>query len=298
LPCPLHTGSVCSIARTVHRFRSYVRRPRLYKFVESYDRFAGSGFNSTSLLAERKDVSIGISSTSIRERIRSESEGQAASDLGIQLKAVQRQLVAFQERLVSAHPELLLRVRPAQPLTPASINTLFPANDFAYLEYVVSRDTVGMFILTRNDVPNEYVLQYIDLRINADELRQKVKEFHSALAERHPGYETLGRELYRLLIEPAANELRSIEAMCIIPDAFLWTLPFQALKTTRGNYLIQQHSLFYGPSLSVLIEMSLRGRQQNSRQSLIAFGNPVIARNEKLNEVLPPLPEAKQKWSQ
>jgi CHAT domain-containing protein len=227
-----------------------------------------------------------------REEIRSQSGDEAKNGLHNQLEAVQRELVLFQERLAAAHPELPLRAGPAKALTHASLNTLVPANDFAYLEYVVTGDEVGMFILKRNGTTKDHDLKYMKLPVNTDELRRKVNEFHSALAERHPDYNSLGRELYRLLIEPAVNELQDITTVCIIPDAFLWTLPFQALTTRHSNYLIQEYSLFYAPSLSVLKEMALRRQQQSSKESLIAFGNPVIERSKELKQDLHPLPEA------
>jgi CHAT domain-containing protein len=113
-----------------------------------------------------------------------------------------------------------------------------------------------------------------------------------ALAERQPGYDPLGRELYRLLIAPVASELQNVRAVCIIPDEFLWTLPFQALITTRGNYFVQEYSLYYAPSLTVLNEMTFRRRPQTSKESLMAFGNPVINTEDKLKENLQPIPEA------
>jgi CHAT domain-containing protein len=242
---------------------------------------------------ERVEAEVLINKLSaIRERIRSESDGKAKSNLQNQMDAVRRELVSFQERLAVAHPELLLRSGPPQPLTPTSLNTLTRSDDFAYLEYVVAADNVGLFILKRNALTTDHELKYVSLPVNADELRRKVNEFRSALAERHPDYEPLGRELYELLIAPAANELQNIATVCIIPDEVLWTLPFQALTTTRGSYLVQEYSLFYAPSLSVLNEMDLRKRQQSSKESLIAFGNPVIERNEELKRDLHPLPEA------
>jgi CHAT domain-containing protein len=198
----------------------------------------------------------------------------------------------FQDHFAAKHRDLLLRIGPARPLTHANFDSLVRANDLAYLEYVVTGDKVGLFILKRNEVSPEHELTYLNLPVNADELRRKVSEFHSALAERQPDYASLGRELYRLLIEPAASELQNIKTVCVIPDEFLWTLPFQALTTTRGNYLIQDYSLFYAPSFSVLNEMALRRQQQNSQESLIAFGNPVIDRNGTLKQNLHPLPEA------
>jgi CHAT domain-containing protein len=227
----------------------------------------------------------------IKNRIKSQPSAQPPDDLQNELNAVRKELVVFQEGFAAPHPDLRLRVGPARPLTPANLNSLVRTNDLAYLEYVVTGDNVGLFILKRNGVSPDHELKYINLSVKADELRRKVNDFHSALAERQPDYASLGRELYRLLIEPAANELQNINTICIIPDEFLWTLPFQALTNTRGKYLIQDYSLFYAPSLSVLNEMALRRQQQNSKESLIAFGNPVVGRNGKLKQNLHPLPE-------
>jgi CHAT domain-containing protein/tetratricopeptide (TPR) repeat protein len=227
----------------------------------------------------------------IKNRIKSQSSGEPASELQNELNAASKELLVFQERLAAAHPDVLLRVGPARPLTHTTLNNLVRTNDLAYLEYVVTGDKVGLFILKRNKLSPDYELKYVNLPVSADELRRKISEFHSALAARQPDYDSLGRELYRLLIEPATNELQNINTIGIIPDEFLWTLPFQALTNRRGNYLIQDHSLFYAPSFTVLNEMALRRQQQNSKESLIAFGNPVIDRNGKLKQNLHPLPE-------
>ena len=112
------------------------------------------------------------------------------------------------------------------------------------------------------------------------------------LAQRHPGYIALSRELYETLIGPASKELKNIRALCIVPDGLLWTLPFQALTSTRGSYLVQEYALHYAPSLSVLVEMNSRSTKPDVAGSLVAFGNPVIGRDEKLNQDLCPLPEA------
>jgi CHAT domain-containing protein len=229
----------------------------------------------------------------INQRIQSQPAGRETKDeLENELNGVRSELVLFQEKLAAAHPELLLRTGPARPLTQGSLNKFVSANDLAYLEYVVMGDDVGVFILQQNGTNTDYALKYVKLPVNADELRAKVNEFHSAVAERYPDYEALGRDLYRLLIEPAATELQNIKTLCVIPDEFLWTLPLQALTTTQGNYLVESYSLYYAPSLTVLNEMALRRTQPSSNESLIAFGNPVIETNEELKRTLHPLPEA------
>ena len=245
---------------------------------------------SASERAEAERLIADISA--ISERLQSKSDNESKDQLNHQLNTARRELRSFEERLAAAHPELQVRAGPAQPLTLASLNALIPANDFAYLEYVITQDSVGVFLLRRTGVTTDLDLKYVNLPVNANELRRKVNEFHSTLAERHPDYDQLGRELHRLLIATVANELQNISTLCIIPDEFLWTLPFQALTTTRGNYLIEDYSLFYAPSLSVLNEMALRRQQQSMRESLLAFGNPVLRRNEQLKQNLHPLPEA------
>jgi len=228
----------------------------------------------------------------IKKQIKSHPAGEPPSELQNELNAAGKELLVFQERFAVVHPDLLLRVGPARPLTHANLDSLVRANDVAYLEYVVTGDNVGLFILKRNEVSLDHELKYINLSVKGDELRRKVNDFHSALAERQPDYASLARELYRWLIEPAASELQNINTICIIPDEFLWTLPFQALTNTRGNYLIQDYSLFYAPSFTILTEMALRRRQQSSQESLVAFGNPVVSRNRELKQNLHPLPEA------
>jgi CHAT domain-containing protein len=230
----------------------------------------------------------------INERIKSQpaEDTRTQNELYSQLDAARLELASFEDRTYVAHPELRLRSGVAQALTLASLKTLTATNDCAYLEYVVTENIVGVFIVKRNRVTNEPDIRYLNLPVNVDELRQKVNKFHSMLASRHPNHRALSRELYQLLMERVAEELQNVRTVCIVPDSFLWTLPFQALTTKRGNYLIEQYALYYAPSLSVLHEMNDPTRQTTNNGSLIAFANPMIGRDEKLNQDLCPLPEA------
>jgi CHAT domain-containing protein len=230
----------------------------------------------------------------INQRIKSQpaEDTRTQNELYSQLDAARLELASFKDRTFVAHPELRLRSGVAQGLTLASLKTLTATRDLAYLEYVVTERKLGVFIVKRHRFTNEPDIRYLSLAVNVDELRQKVNKFHSMLAARHPNHRTLSRELYHLLIGPIADELQNVRTVCIVPDSFLWTLPFQALTTKRGNYLVEQYALYYAPSLSVLHEMNERSRQTINDGSLIAFGNPVIGRDEKLNQDLCPLPEA------
>jgi CHAT domain-containing protein len=228
----------------------------------------------------------------INQRIQAQPSGELNNKLQDELKGIRSELVLFQERLAAAHPELLLRTGSARPLTQASVKNLTSAIDVAYVEYVVTDDKVGIFLVKRTNLTADYELKYVNVSVTADKLRRQVNDFHSALAERRPDYDPLGRELYRLLIAPVANQLQNIRTVCIIPDGILWTLPFQALTTTSGKYFVEEYSLYYAPSLTVLNEMGPRRRQQTSKESILAFGNPVVDKDDKLPQDLHPLPEA------
>ena len=85
----------------------------------------------------------------------------------------------------------------------------------------------------------------------------------------------------------------------------LWDLPFQALQSNEEHFLIENHTVFYAPSLTALREMlNERNKRSGSaagRLDLLALGNPVTgralerAKTGLLDENLEPLPEAEDK---
>jgi len=200
---------------------------------------------------------------------------------------------SFEDTLYASHPELKVRSGRTAALTTADMNSLNLDRDCAYLEYVVGKDGVRLFVLTINQADGAPNLQAYPLAIRPDELKAKVDQFHDRLANRHPDYAPASQELYSLLVKPASGQIVNKGTICIIPDGVLWNLPFQALMSSGDHYLLEDHALYYAPSLSVLREMAKeRVGKEKSATSLIAFGNPVIGKDAQRNEELCPLPEA------
>jgi CHAT domain-containing protein len=112
--------------------------------------------------------------------------------------------------------------------------------------------------------------------------------------------------LYDLTLAPAAKQLEGKTNLIIVPDRMLWNLPFQALRTPRDSYLIEDYALSYAPSLSVLKEMmrprrtATKPASAQSPMTLLAFGNPDISGQTPtrlkvtLGEPLASLPEAER----
>lgn len=233
----------------------------------------------------------------INDRIKRQESANSPSlnPLYAQLDAARLEYQSFQDSLYVAHPNLGLRNGRTPMITAADLHGLTQHTDTAYLEYMAYKDRVSLFVLTNdksNDAPD---LKVYSIAIKPEDLVRKVNQFHDMLADRRASYATAARELYALLIGPAERQLSSVGTICIIPDEFLWNLPFQALMTESDHFLIEGHAVYYAPSLSVLQKMNQKGApSKNMESSLIAFGNPVIGKEEQGNADLCPLPEAER----
>lgn len=235
-----------------------------------------------------------ISDTIRREEI---ADSSSLNSLYAQLDAARGEYRSFQDALYVTHPNLRIRSGHTAPLFGADINALTADGDTAYLEYVTAKDGVSLVVLSKNKSNSPEVKAY-RIAIKPEDLNSKVNEFHDALAEQRLAYTTAARELYTFLIAPAEQQLRGVGTICIVPDSFLWNVPFQALMTPSEHFLIEDHALYYAPSLSVLREMNRKkSKSDTTNTSLIAFGNPVIGKDEQRNADLCPLPEAEQEVS-
>lgn len=240
-------------------------------------------------LAERNEqLRLNRRIAEINERLKA---SQSNPKVYSELDAARLEYQGFQDSIYVAHPDLRIRSGRTAPLTAAALDEL-TAEDTAYLEYMVTNDRVVLLVTRKNAANKGADTKAYSIGIASRLLLAKVNLFHDRLANRHPDYVGLARELYSLLLSPAEKQLQNA-TLCIVPDSFLWNLPFQALVTKENHFLIEDHALYYAPSLSVLHEMKRRGSTiQRGGASLIAFGNPVIGKDDQRNEELCPLPEA------
>lgn len=124
------------------------------------------------------------------------------------------------------------------------------------------------------------------------ELYALVSKFQETIANRDASAQTLARELYDLLLKPAREQLASQKHLVIAPDAVLWNLPFQALRTEDDRYLIEGFAVSYAPSLTSLGAISgLRARPKPravAAPALLAFANPVLtpATEDRIKSIL------------
>lgn len=228
----------------------------------------------------------------------------------------------FLTSLYVKYPELKVQRGEATPITTAEATALIPDPSAAIVEFVVADDKSYLIVLTSDGSKsaNPLKITVYPIKITADQLSERVDEFRRMLAERNLSYQDAARQLYDLLLKPAEEQLRGKKTLCVVPDRALWELPFQALQPRTGSHLIEDFTLFYAPSLSVLREVikqrnvatrsgsdsnvvkisDRRGSSPRALQTLLAFGNPQLSGGPSDStrgpefERFGPLPEAEE----
>ena len=90
---------------------------------------------------------------------------------------------------------------------------------------------------------------------------------------RYEGY-SASHEMFRYLLEPVYNVVSSCSKLVIIPDKYLFQLPFDGLLASNGprDYLVKSHSISFHYSFSLLLQaMSSPNLKTLSSQGMLAF---------------------------
>lgn len=179
------------------------------------------------------------------------------------------QLDRAREKLARARAELQrleerLQNRLADPVARAARSTEVPAQPVVpvadtesvlFVEYLVGEDRSYVFSF-RGRPPSEagpeaprQVVSVSVIEATASELEAAVNTFRHRLDIRYPRLPIPeGTRLYQWLIAPLRDRVRAGDLLCLIPDGVLWELPFQALSSPEGRYLIADHAIAYAPS--------------------------------------------------
>lgn len=212
------------------------------------------------------------------------AEAAKAEDLRSRLAQVQHQRAALEVRIRQTHPRYAEVQYPA-PLGPERIEALLDG-ETALLEYAVGEEETYLFVVTDSGV------EAFHLGPTAD-LRQAVEEAWQGLSRGGRGrfgrQLSLAEELYRKLVHPAWEVLASKRHLVVVPDSFLYYLPFETLLTEplgsggRPAYLLRRWTVSYVPSATVLAglvaEREDGGPGGGPAKELVAFADPVYGRD-------------------
>ena len=210
-----------------------------------------------------------------RERQKPHGDPSVLHALGNELDHIRQEYAAFQTGLNAVHPQWKWKLGEVEPLGPEETLALLHGGAARSIEYVVTDAAVYLFVVSAGQP--EW-LRVFTIPISRQQLSEKVERFHTQLAKRDLAFRSEASDLFKLLIAPASALLRNTKQLIIIPDSVLWDLPFQALLSGGGGYMLDEYSMVYAPSLSALKVMNeIKKERQRSpgETQLLAMGNPV-----------------------
>jgi CHAT domain-containing protein len=116
------------------------------------------------------------------------------------------------------------------------------------------------------------------IEVKAADFAQQIRRFRESIARKEDSTVEQSRDLYTLLVEPLQDALAKKTHVVVVPDAFLWSLPFEALQTPSGRYLVEDASVAYVPSLTALAAFESSRQRTAGPRALVAFGQPNLGK--------------------
>jgi CHAT domain-containing protein len=171
----------------------------------------------------------------------------------------------------------------ARPLTLTEIQARLP-EQVQVVQYAVLPEKLAIWIVSKTR------FDLLEKQITSSEVEKKIESYQHLLMGGSPAPALKGaaQDLHQLLIP---SDLAADKQLCLVPDKSLHQLAFATLVSPAGQYLLQTHTLFYSPSVSVLVLATENARRrENENESLLSVGNPDFDREENPN--LPDLKDA------
>ena len=160
-----------------------------------------------------------------------------------------------------------------EPLTLKQVQELLQPGT-TLVEYFVGQVTTRVWIIEKER------MQYVGIRLGKQELEERVRTLRDsifALGEQEKFNES-STFLYQELIQPILPHASGNE-LIVVPHDVLHYLPFHALRSLDGRYLIEQYPIYYISSASLL--QFVKEKRKAGGEKVLAFGNPDLGDPEK-----------------
>jgi CHAT domain-containing protein len=111
--------------------------------------------------------------------------------------------------------------------------------------------------------------------VTRKDLVVKIDALRGAISNRSPldDYHRVARELYDQLLGPVASAIKGKD-LIVVPHDVLHYLPFHALYSPEGKYLVEDQSVSYLSSASLLPFVA--GKRREGSRTILSIGNPHV----------------------
>lgn len=232
---------------------------------------AGELANEQRLSRERAVLSSQIA----RERERKPPQAKRLAELTSRFRGVQAETKAFEQRLYRLRPDLKVLRGEGEVV---SIDRLVVPPRTAIVEFAETDEEVYALVFTKAKPGTvRPQLRAFALGVTRRELAERSSHFLQLISRMSDGWEEPARGLYDTLFKPLEETLTGKTNLILVPDGWLWNLPFPALQPGPGTFLIERYALTHAPSLTALSRMRVLRRPIRFDLQLAAVGNPTLA---------------------
>ena len=199
---------------------------------------------------------------SVSDEEESETDNQQAAE---ELETAQRAYIDFLSRVRKENKEQA-SLMSVEPLTLKQVQEMLRPG-VTMLEYFVLGGQTALWVVEKDKI------NFVRLSLERNALVSKVSAFRNIInrVEEKEKFTQAAEELYRVLIQPALPFIKGNEIL-IIPHDVLHYLPYQALLSPQGRYLIQDYPINYLSSASLM--QFTKEKKRASRTAALALGNP------------------------
>ena len=209
---------------------------------------------------------------------------------------------ALVDRVREEHGEFY-QLALSEPLDVSSIQSKVLEPGQILVEYLMGEEKLSIFVVSRDE------LHYREVPVGRNELRQRLSELSPLFVDDEPRGRLFNSELadfslpparvlYETLLEPVEEWLPENAELIIVPDDFLFYLPFEVLVAesegaehrydfAAATFVVERYAVSYSPSAS-LLDPGLR-RPRQFKKGVLAFGNPAFGDSV---DDQPPLPNS------
>ncbi len=153
-----------------------------------------------------------------------------------------------------------------EPITPEELQNDVLDDETTLVAYHVHARPTPAWVIDRD------TFQMVAIDLGREALAGHVDHFRNLIAAQEPQAESIAGTLHRHLIAPLLPHVRHCK-LIILAHGPLHRLPFAALRDgERGRYLVEDYSVTYVPSASVL--RFLASRQTPDEGRALVLGNP------------------------
>jgi CHAT domain-containing protein len=195
-----------------------------------------------------------------------EAAADEEADARAEVEAADRAYREFLERVRKDNVEQA-SLMSVEPVTVAELQALLP-EDTALVEYLVSRNATFAWVVTRSSI------RVVRLSIPRDQVASSVRAFRRGIEGQAPlpDAQSMATALHDQLWAPVRPHIKAGRVV-VVPHDVLHYLPFGALRSPQGRWLVEDYTLSTLPSASVLRFLEAK-RAAAAPSAVLAVGNP------------------------